>query len=80
MKKRVNQTSVRKSRSSAAQRHPIGAHMSIAGGVFNALVDGAAVGCTAIQVFTKSNQQWKARPLKAEEVERFFELRKETGI
>ena len=32
----------------------LGAHMSIAGGVHNALHAGDSVGCEAIQIFTKS--------------------------
>ncbi|MBI2182818.1 MAG: deoxyribonuclease IV, partial [Deltaproteobacteria bacterium] len=33
----------------------LGAHMSIAGGVGNALLDGKKVDCDAIQIFTKSS-------------------------
>jgi deoxyribonuclease IV len=52
-------------------KRPMGAHMSIAGGVDRAVDRGAAVGCTALQIFTKSSNQWAARPLSDEEVERF---------
>lgn len=55
----------------AISRRPLGAHMSIAGGVDLAIERGASIGCTAIQVFTKSNNQWAARPLSDEEVVRF---------
>jgi len=43
-----------------AQKQPflIGAHMSIAGGAYKAIQRGADIGCTAIQVFTRSNRQW----------------------
>lgn len=58
----------------------LGAHMSIAGGVFNAFGDGKKVGCDTIQIFTKSSNQWKARPLENEEIEKFKTVQKETGI
>ena len=49
----------------------LGAHMSISGGIEKALERGAEVGCEAIQIFTKSSNQWRARPLGDETVERF---------
>jgi deoxyribonuclease-4 len=58
----------------------LGAHMSIAGGVFNAFLHGQAVGCNTIQIFVKSTNQWKAKPLSDEEVEKYHQLQKETGI
>ncbi|MDW7982890.1 MAG: deoxyribonuclease IV [Thermomicrobium sp.] len=50
-----------------------GAHMSIAGGVDRAIDRAVEIGCDAVQLFTKSSNQWKARPLSPEEVERFRE-------
>ena len=61
-------------------RRPLGAHMSIAGGVDLAFERGAAIGCSAIQIFTKSNNQWAARPLPDDEIARFLEGRARTGI
>ncbi len=58
----------------------LGAHMSIAGGMGRAVERGADVGCDAIQVFTKSSNQWRARPLSDEEILEFKRLRDETGI
>jgi deoxyribonuclease-4 len=58
----------------------LGAHMSIAGGVGNALLDGKKVNCDAIQIFTRSSRQWAAKPYSKEEVEQFKSNRKETGI
>ncbi len=54
--------------------------MSIAGGVFNAFLHGKSVGCNTIQIFVKSNNQWRAKPLSDEEVEKYHQLQKETGI
>jgi len=63
-----------------ANRFLIGAHMSISGGVFNALLYGQELGCTTIQIFTKNNNQWKAKELTPEDVKKFFESQKETEI
>lgn len=40
-----------------------GSHLSIAGGMENALLEGDRLGFDTVQVFTKNQQQWKARPL-----------------
>ncbi len=59
---------------------PMGAHMSIAGGHERAIQRGAAIGCTAIQVFTKSSNQWAAKPLTEEGARRFREEIARTGM
>jgi deoxyribonuclease-4 len=46
----------------------LGAHESIAGGLVNAFDRGHTATCDAIQIFTKSNRQWKARTLSDDEV------------
>jgi len=58
----------------------LGSHMSIAGGVGNALLDGKKVDCDAIQIFTKSSRQWASKPYTKEEIEQFRINQKETGI
>ena len=58
----------------------LGAHMSIAGGVGNALLLGQKVACAAIQIFTKSSRQWASKPYSKEEIEQFRINRRETGI
>ena len=58
----------------------LGAHMSIAGGVGNALLLGKRVECEAIQIFTKSSRQWASKPYPKEEIEQFRENQKATGI
>jgi deoxyribonuclease IV len=58
----------------------LGAHMSIAGGVGNALLEGRKVNCAAVQIFTRSSRQWAAKPYAKEEIERFKLNRKDTGI
>ena len=58
----------------------LGAHMSIAGGIGNALLSGKKVACDAIQIFTRSSRQWAAKPFTKEEIEEFCVNRKQTGI
>jgi deoxyribonuclease-4 len=58
----------------------LGAHMSIAGGHYLALEAAAALGMEACQLFSKSNQQWRAAPLVPEAVQRFRTLRQEKKI
>lgn len=54
--------------------------MSIQGGLWQALVRGESIGCTAIQIFTKSNRQWATKPLDETEVERFKVTWQQTNI
>lgn len=57
-----------------------GAHMSIAGGVDKAIDRAETAGCDTVQIFTKNNNQWKARPIAPESAERFTERIEEVGI
>jgi deoxyribonuclease-4 len=54
--------------------------MSIAGGLAEAFARGRAAGCDTIQIFTKSNSQWRARPLKEREVEAFRAAEHQSGV
>ena len=58
----------------------VGAHVSIAGGLDRAALRGKAAGCDVIQVFTRSNQQWAARPIPGEEAARWREALAATGV
>ncbi len=58
----------------------LGAHMSIAGGVANALRRGADVGCETIQIFTKNNNRWQGKPITDGERADFLALRDRSGI
>ncbi len=58
----------------------LGSHMSIAGGVENAVLSGHSIGCDAIAMFTKNNNQWKAKPLTQADADRFNAALIETGI
>ena len=51
----------------------IGAHVSAAGGVFNAPLNAVAIGATAFALFTKNQKQWKSAPLTEIVIEKFKE-------
>ena len=57
-----------------------GAHMSIAGQPALAIERGESLGCTAIQIFTKSNRQWHAKPITDREAENFQKAWKNSSI
>lgn len=56
---------------------PLGAHMSIAGGYYKAVEAAARCGMETVQLFTKNNNQWRAKEIGNDEVKLFAEsLRK----
>ena len=58
----------------------LGAHQSIAGGYHKAVDIGAETGCQVIQVFTKNTNQWRGKPLTAEDAETFRAAIAKSGI
>src|SRR5262245_12458268 len=58
----------------------LGAHLSIAGGLPRAVDRAEASGCQALQIFTKSAGQWRARELPDEEIALFRRRVRETKI
>ena len=58
----------------------LGAHVSTSGGVDKAPANGKGLGCDAIQVFTRNQMQWRARPLSELEIAGFRDGLKECGI
>ena len=46
----------------------LGAHVSIAGGMHNALIEARRLRMTCLQVFTKNQRQWRSPPLTMEQV------------
>lgn len=57
-----------------------GAHESIAGGVFNAVILGQKATCDTIQMFNKSSNQWRAKKLESKEIDEFFRQIELTGV
>ncbi len=58
----------------------LGAHMSIARGLYQSLLRGKEVGCQVIQIFSKTSNQWKVKPLTDEDVRHFKAAAAETGV
>ncbi len=61
-------------------RPQLGAHTSIAGGFHRALERGAANGCDIIQIFCKSNQQWRAPAISTTDLELWQMARSELRV
>jgi deoxyribonuclease-4 len=51
----------------------MGAHVSSAGGVFNAPINAKKIGAKAFALFVKNQKQWKAKPLTEDEIDKFKE-------
>lgn len=58
----------------------LGAHTSIAGGVYMAIERAEILGFNAIQIFTKNNNQWKAKDLADVDIEIFKMNWKNSGV
>lgn len=58
----------------------LGAHMSIAGGYFKAVEAAAEYGMDVVQLFTKNNNQWNAKPLAQTDIDDFHAALKRTGV
>lgn len=54
--------------------------MSIAGGYHNAIEAAVTAGCDAVQLFTKNNNQWRAKPLTSDDAQRFAAAVERSGI
>jgi deoxyribonuclease-4 len=54
--------------------------MSIAGGYYKAADAGKLRGCQCIQLFTKNNNQWRAKPITAPEAEQFKQAVADAGL
>ena len=57
-----------------------GSHLSIAGGLHNALIEARDLGMDCVQIFTKNQRQWRAAPLNDEAVRRWQFHRDQTKI
>jgi len=58
----------------------LGAHMSIAGGVFNAPLRGKSIRCDTIQIFVKNANRWVGKVITNEDAEKFRQAKSDTGI
>jgi deoxyribonuclease IV len=58
----------------------LGAHQSIAGGYYRAVELAAEIGCDCVQLFTKNNNQWRAKPLTKDDCTKFKEALKRLKV
>ena len=58
----------------------LGAHVSAAGGIWNAISNGMELNCTAIQIFTANARTWKTKSLSEDEIEKFLEAKHNSTI
>jgi len=58
----------------------LGAHMSVAGGLYKSCIRGREATCNVIQIFTKNQQQWKSPPITEEDIALFKISRIENKI
>lgn len=58
----------------------LGAHMSIAGGYYKAVDAAAELEMDVVQLFTKNNNQWAAKPITEIEVKQFADSLSTTGV
>ena len=58
----------------------LGAHQSIAGGLYRAVERAHERGCDCLQIFTKNTNQWRARPITPEDARQFRQSLAKFGI
>lgn len=58
----------------------LGAHQSIAGGYYKAVEIARNTSCNVVQLFTKNNNQWRAKELTDDDVARFQAALVELGV
>lgn len=58
----------------------LGAHISIAGGFDKSVERAQSINCTCMQIFTKSNQQWRSKPIDPHEALQFKEAVKKSKL
>lgn len=58
----------------------LGAHIPVSGGVYKAPERGRALTCDCMQIFSKNQMQWNAKPLSDEDAEKFRTGVAEHGI
>ncbi len=58
----------------------LGAHMSVSGGLHNAIKDAVASDSDSVQIFTKNQRQWNAKPIAEADATLFKEKFVEAGL
>jgi len=58
----------------------LGAHVSAAGGLYNAFINAEKIGAECVQIFGGSPKMWRARPQTEAELKKYFEAQKLTNV
>lgn len=58
----------------------LGAHMSIAGGMHKSIERAVSAGCGALQIFTRSSNQWKGKTISDKDAELFRQAFSNSGL
>ena len=58
----------------------LGAHMPTSGGLYKSLINGKAIGCTGVQLFTANPRQWTHPALTPETIAAFKDAQQQTEI
>ncbi len=58
----------------------LGAHISIAGGLHKAIERAVSSGCGTMQIFTRSSNQWKGKPLSEKDIASFRQAFEASGL
>lgn len=58
----------------------IGAHISVAGGLYRAYERADKLGCESMQIFTRNQRQWHSKALSIQEIEDFYRASVKSGI
>jgi deoxyribonuclease-4 len=59
---------------------PLGAHVSVAGGLASAFTRAADLGCEAIQIFVKNGNQWRGREMAEADAAAFRDAHTESAV
>jgi deoxyribonuclease-4 len=59
---------------------PLGAHVSVAGGVHTAPERGKRIGADVVQIFSKQNTRWEGKALEEEDARALREASERTGV
>lgn len=63
-----------------ADKTLIGSHISAAGGIYKAIERGESIGCTAMQIFSKSNRMWFDKKISDQDATTFRDEAKQSSI
>lgn len=69
-----------KEKKSQEKKCLLGAHMSISGGIHKSIERAEKIGCTTMQIFSKNNKSWFAKPFLEEEIKNFKTLLKKSNL